>query len=134
MKYIFLNHRYDELLWCESIHKYGETWSLFIPPSPTISKVEPMVGEWERQFLSSEMMSKMLYMSKLIAKILNATNMFLTEFSSFKSIAKGSRNDGNTALYNIVILFRIILMDELVECHIPSQKNQCLSLVMLTLF
>ena len=71
-KYILLNHRYDALQFYESIHTHSYIWGLFMPPSPTISKFNPMGGGWKRPFISAYMFSKRLYMSKLIAKIIDA--------------------------------------------------------------
>ena len=39
---------------------------------------------WKIQFIYSEMMSKWIYMSKIIAKILNAKTMFVSECYSFR--------------------------------------------------
>ena len=36
VKDIFLNHRYYVLQWYESIHIYGDTWGVFIPPYTTL--------------------------------------------------------------------------------------------------
>ena len=52
MNYIFLNNRYDALQCYESIHTHGDTWVVFIPPYPNISKGKPMGDGWKRQFLS----------------------------------------------------------------------------------
>ena len=85
MKYIYLNHRYDALQWYKSIHTHGETWVVFITSPPNISKGNPMGGSCNIHFLSDEMVSKILYIRKLIAKIIIANTMFGSEFSSFKS-------------------------------------------------
>ena len=70
VKYISLNHMLDALKCYESIHKHGETWGVLIPPYPTIYKVKHMGDGCNRQFLSSEMMSKNLYTRKLIARMI----------------------------------------------------------------
>ena len=62
-------------------------------------------------------------MRKIIAKILNAKTMFGTECSSFRLIIRADRNNGYTALYNIMLLVYPLLMDESVEFHIPYQKK-----------
>ena len=77
----------------------------------------------KRQILSAEMMSIRLYMRKLIAKIINAKTMFGSECSSFESIFREDINDGYKSLYNIMIIFHTLLINESVDLHIPSQKN-----------
>ena len=67
---------FDELQWYESIHTHGETWVVFVPPYPTLSKGNPMGGSWKIHLLSAEMVSKSIYMRKIIAKILNTKTMF----------------------------------------------------------
>ena len=70
VKDISLNHRYDSLKWYESIHTHGFE-VVCISPSPNLSKSNPMRYGWKIKFLSDEMVSKRLYMIKLVAKILN---------------------------------------------------------------
>ena len=111
MKDISLNHRYDAIQWYESIPKHGDTWVVLISTSPTLSKVIPMWDGWKRQFISSDMMSKRLYTSKLIAKILNAKTMFGSECSSFRLIVRAARNGGYTAFYSTMRPVHPILMD-----------------------
>ena len=89
MKDIFLNHRSDSLQRYEYILTHGDTWLIFIPPSLTISKGNPMGYVQKRPLLSSEMMSKRLYMSKLINKILNVKTIFGPECSSLKTNCHG---------------------------------------------
>ena len=84
MKHIFLNHRSDELQWYEYIHTHGDTWGVLILPYPTLYKVNPMGDGCKRQFLYADMMSEMLYMSKLIVKIINAKTTFGPEYSYLK--------------------------------------------------
>ena len=84
MKYISLNHRSDALQWYESIHTHVDTWGLFFLPSTTIFKGVPIGGVWKIQFLSSGMMSKRIYMKKLIAKLINAKTMLGLDCSYFK--------------------------------------------------
>ena len=93
MKDITKNHRSDALQWYESIHTHGNTRRVLIPPSPTISKVNPMGDDRKRQFLYYEIMSKMIYMSKLIAKILNAKTILGPECYSFNYIARATINN-----------------------------------------
>ena len=78
---------------------------------------------WKRQLLSDEIMSKMLYMNKTIAKILNTKNIFGSECSSLKLIVRAPRNNGYTYLYKIMRLFHPIFMNESVYFQTPSNKN-----------
>ena len=134
VKDIFLGHRYDALQWYISIHTHGDTWGVFIPPYPNLSKCNQIWGGWKRHFLSADMMSKRLYMGKHIAKIINAKTMFGSDFYYFKSIYRSANNYFYTYLYNIMRLVHQICIDDSVECQIPYQKNQCISLIMLTIF
>ena len=92
----FLDHISDALQWYESIHTRGDTWGLLIPPSTTLSKCNLMGDRRNRQFLSSEMMYKMINVSKLIDKIINVKTIFGPECYSFKSIFRASINYGYT--------------------------------------
>ena len=82
-----------------------------------------MWGGWKRQLLSSDMMSKRLYMIKLISNILNTKAMFGSECFSFKSIVRIDINYGCSALYNIMWKLHPLIVYALVECQITSQKN-----------
>ena len=84
MKYILLNHRYDALQWYELKHTHSETWQVFILSYTTLSKGNLMGDVCKIQFLSVEITPERIYMSKVIAKILNETIMFVSKCSSFK--------------------------------------------------
>ena len=103
-------------------------------PYKTLYKVKPMVNGWKGQLLSAEMMYKRIHMSKLISKILNKKTIFEPECFSFKSMFRASRNYGYTYFYNIMKIVHPLLMDESVECHIPYQNIQFISLIMLAIF
>ena len=123
VKYIFLDHIFDALQWYESIQTHGDTWEVVILPSPNIFKVNPIGYGWKIQFLSAEIISKRIYMSKLIAKILNAKTMLGPECFSYNEILRETKNGGYTALCNIIRVVHPLIMNESDECHIPYRKN-----------
>ena len=122
VKDISLNHRYDALQWYESIHTHVDTCILFILTSLTLSKGTTIEVGWKRQFLSSDMMSKRLYMEKLVAKIINAKTLFWWECYFFNSNVRSARDDYYIDFYNITRLVNTLPMYESVECRIPYQK------------